>query len=73
LQKEPHPNKIRNYEGYDYVPAFHKKNVDASQEYFWKDPPPEAWRTKYISVRYKLVNALHKAGVKLMAGSDGPE
>lgn len=65
--------EIQQYSGYSYVPAFHKKNVDASQEYFWKDPPPEALRTKYISIRYKLVNALHKAGVKLMAGSDGPE
>ncbi len=65
--------EIRKYEGYDYVPAFHKKSVDASQEYFWNDPPPEAWRKKYISVRYKLVRALHQEGVKMMAGSDGPE
>ena len=66
-------DQIRSYPGYNYVPAFHKKNVDGSQQYFWKDPPPEAWRTKYVSIRYKMVKALHKAGVKLMAGSDGPE
>lgn len=65
--------QVRNMRGYDYVPAFHKKNVNASQEYFWKDPPPEDWRRKYIAVRYKMVDALYKAGTRLMAGSDGPE
>lgn len=65
--------QIKQDAGYRYVPAFHKINVDGSQEYFWKDPPSEALREKYISIRYKLVNALHKAGVRLMAGSDGPE
>lgn len=65
--------QISKYPGFSYVPAFHKKKVDASQAYFWNDPPNEALRTKYIDIRYKLVNALNKAGVKLMAGSDGPE
>ena len=57
----------------DSVPAFHKKKVNASQEYFWKDPPPETLRKKYITIRYKMVEALYNAGTKLMAGSDGPE
>jgi hypothetical protein len=64
---------IRSYPGYRYVPAFHKESVNVSQEYFWKDPPAESLRTKYIRIRYKLANALFKAGTKLMAGSDGPE
>jgi imidazolonepropionase-like amidohydrolase len=67
------PEQIRKLPGYAFVPAFHKKNVNQAQEYFWNDPPPEAWRAKYIDIRYKLVNALHEAGVNLMAGSDGPE
>ena len=64
---------IRNYPGYRFVPAFHKVNVNGSQEYFWKDPPAETLRMKYIRIRYKLVNELYKSGIKLMAGSDGPE
>jgi hypothetical protein len=65
--------QVRRLPGYSFVPAFHKRNVDQAQEYFWKDPPPAALRTKYIDIRYKLVKALYNAGVKLMAGSDGPE
>lgn len=40
---------------------------------FWRNPPPEADRLRYVAVRQHLTKALHDAGARLMAGSDAPE
>ncbi|MCE9595140.1 MAG: amidohydrolase family protein [Planctomycetes bacterium] len=40
---------------------------------YWKNPPSEARRQRYIELRQRFVRELHAAGVKLLCGSDAPE
>ena len=65
--------EIEKFPQFNYVPAFMKKRADESFSYYWNNPPSEELRKKYLRIRYQFVTALHKAGVKLMTGSDSPE
>ena len=40
---------------------------------YWKDPPPEARRMRFVGARNAIVKAMADSGVKLMAGSDAPD
>jgi len=66
-------DEIKQFDCFDYVPAFMKKRGDESFNYYWNNPPSEALRKKYVRIRYEFVTSLYNAGVKLMTGSDGPE
>ena len=65
--------EIEKFSNFNYVPAFMKKRADEAFSHFWNNPPSEELREKYLRIRYKFVTSLHKAGVKLMTGSDSPE
>jgi hypothetical protein len=65
--------EIKNSPDYNYIPVFLKKDREEGRNFYWTNPPPEADRLRYIDLRLKMTKALYDAGVKLMAGSDGPE
>lgn len=66
-------DEIKNSPDYTYIPKFLREEREGPRQAFWKNPPPEADRKKYIDLRYKMTKALYDAGVPMMAGSDGPE
>ncbi|MBK8965141.1 MAG: amidohydrolase family protein [Saprospiraceae bacterium] len=68
-----HEDSIRALPDFDYIPASLKPDRFKAREYFWTDPPPEALRKRYISLRQHLTRALYTAGVPLLCGSDSPE
>ena len=39
---------------------------------YWKNPPSEAHRARYIAIRNRMVKAIVDSGGHIMAGSDGP-
>lgn len=45
----------------------------AALKRIWTNPPTEARRREYVRVRDQLVKEIHRAGGKIMAGSDSPE
>jgi hypothetical protein len=65
--------KIKNSPDYNYIPSFLKKEREEGRKFYWSNPPPETDRLRYIDLRFKITKALFDVGVKLMAGSDGPE
>jgi hypothetical protein len=66
-------SEIEEFPQFNYVPAFMKKRAEDAFNHFWNNPPSEELRKKYLRVRYQFVTAMHRAGVKLMTGSDSPE
>jgi hypothetical protein len=65
--------QIQNFRVFPYVPPSHKTYVDAAFKSYWKQPPPQELRTKYIAMRHRITLELYRAGGNLLAGSDGPE
>lgn len=58
---------------YAYIPSNIKTERWQIKDRYWKNPPPESSRKKYVAIRKKITYELWKAGVPLMAGSDSPE
>ncbi|MCO6511987.1 MAG: amidohydrolase family protein [Aridibacter famidurans] len=56
-----------------FIPDRIREEMGGPRAQFWKNPPAEARRKKYVEYRNKLVKAIHDAGGKVMAGSDAPE
>ncbi|REJ75615.1 MAG: hypothetical protein DWQ47_09095 [Acidobacteria bacterium] len=58
---------------YGFLPDKIRDEMSGPRNQFWKSPPSEDRRAKYVDYRNKLVKAIHDAGGKVMAGSDAPE
>src|SRR5262249_20226444 len=54
-------------------PKAHRDLYLRAHERYWRNPPSEARRKRYIEVRNRLVKAIFDAGGKILAGSDAPE
>ncbi len=65
--------EIKTSPDYAYIPSFLKADREKGRNRFWQNPPPESDRKRYIDLRFKMTKALYDGGIKLMAGSDGPE
>lgn len=65
--------EIRGRPDYRFIPEKLRKEMAEPRERFWSSPPSEARRKQFVSVRNKLVKAIHSAGGKIMTGSDAPE
>ena len=65
--------QITASDDYRFVSAEVRDELLRGRAVFWANPPPEAQRLRYVELRNRLTLALHKAGAKLMAGSDAPE
>lgn len=56
-----------------FIPERIREEMSGPRAQFWKSPPSEDRRAKYVKYRNMLVKAIHDAGGKVMAGSDAPE
>lgn len=65
--------QIRQLPDYAYIPEKIKEERWKIREHYIKNSPPDQSRKRYVELRKKMVYALWKAGVPLMAGSDSPE
>lgn len=66
-------DQIKQKPDFNFIPANIKAERWETRNHFWKNPPPQASRDRYVAVRRKITGELWKNGVKLMAGSDSPE
>lgn len=55
------------------MPPKHRATYVAAHERYWKNPPSETRRKRYVDVRNRLVKAISDAGGRILAGSDAPE
>lgn len=65
--------EIRSRPDYAFIPDRIREEMSGPRSQFWKNPPTEERRKRYVDYRNKLVKAIHDAGGKVMAGSDAPE
>lgn len=65
--------EIRSRPDWALQPAKHRDLYMRAHERYWKNPPTEARRKRYVEVRNRLVKEIADAGGKIMAGSDAPE
>jgi imidazolonepropionase-like amidohydrolase len=65
--------EIRARPDWAMMPPKHRALYLGAHERYWKNPPTEARRRRYVAVRNRLVKAIADAGGKIMAGSDSPE
>lgn len=56
-----------------YVPAKMRTGFAQQVQGVRDDPAPSEERRRFTELRYELVRALHKAGAKLLVGSDSPQ
>jgi imidazolonepropionase-like amidohydrolase len=54
-------------------PDKHRDLYLMAHQRYWKNPPSEARRKRYIQVRNQIVKSISDAGGKILAGSDTPE
>jgi imidazolonepropionase-like amidohydrolase len=65
--------EIRSRPEWSLMPPKHRELYLGAHQRYWKNPPSEARRRRYVEVRNQLVKAISDAGGKIMAGSDTPE
>jgi imidazolonepropionase-like amidohydrolase len=65
--------EIRRSPDYRFLPAKKRADVAGFQTRYWGNPPSEARRRKWVSIRDRLIRAIHAKGGKILTGSDTPE
>jgi imidazolonepropionase-like amidohydrolase len=65
--------EIKNKPDYNYIPSKLREEKWKYRNSYLNKMAPLSSREKYVHIRKQMVNALWKAGVPLMAGSDAPE
>lgn len=65
--------EIRSRPDWVLQPPAHRDLYLRAHERYWKNPPTEARRKRYVAVRNRLVKEIADAGGKILAGSDTPE
>jgi imidazolonepropionase-like amidohydrolase len=66
-------DEIRARPDWQNQPLKHRELYLQANERYWKNPPSEARRKKYVELRNKMLKAIADAGGRIMAGSDTPE
>lgn len=66
-------SSIKNRLDYRFFPEHVREEMYQTREAYWKNPPSEARRARYVQLRNALVKEIHDSGGHLMAGSDAPE
>jgi len=65
--------EIRARPDYRFVPPAVREGWEGASKRLRAAPPAESRRREYVRVRNLLVREIHRAGGKIMAGSDTPE
>jgi hypothetical protein len=65
--------EIRSRPDWAMMPPGARALYLGARERYWKSPPSEARRMRWIAVRNRLVKAIADSGGRIMAGSDAPE
>lgn len=65
--------EIKAYPDFPFVPQYMRDPWFAAGKRIWASPPSETRRKRFIEARNLMVKEIHKAGGKIMAGSDSPD
>ena len=57
---------------YRHIPPAMRNLYAGARANYWRNPPSDELRARYLAVRNRLVRAIVDSGGKIMAGSDGP-
>lgn len=66
-------SSIKNRLDYRFFPRPVREEMYQTREAYWKNPPSETRRERYVRFRNALAREIHDSGGHLMAGSDAPE
>jgi imidazolonepropionase-like amidohydrolase len=66
-------SSIKNRLDYRFFPEHVREEMYQTRAAYWKNPPSEARRQRYVRLRDALAKEIHDSGGHLMAGSDAPE
>lgn len=64
--------EIRVRPEYGLLPESMRNGWERSRAAYWRNPPTDAQRERYIRIRDRMVRAILDSGGRIMAGSDGP-
>jgi imidazolonepropionase-like amidohydrolase len=64
--------EVRARPDYAHIPEKMRAGYEGARAQYWKNPPSEAHRARYIAIRNRMVKAIIDSGGHIMAGSDGP-
>jgi imidazolonepropionase-like amidohydrolase len=65
-------DEVRARPEYGMLPATYRNGWERSRAAYWRNPPSDAQRARYIALRDRMVRAIVDSGGAVMAGSDGP-
>lgn len=65
--------EIKAYPDFPFVPQYMRDPWFAAGKRIWATPPSESRRKRFVEARNLMVKEIHKAGGKIMAGSDSPD
>ncbi|MBC8064529.1 MAG: amidohydrolase family protein [Chlorobia bacterium] len=65
--------EIKAYPDFPFVPEYMRKPWFSAGKRIWASPPSEVRRKRFIQARNLMVKEIHRAGGKIMAGSDSPD
>lgn len=66
-------DQIKAYPDFPFVPQYMREPWFAAGKRIWANAPSEARRKRFVEARNLMVKEIHKAGGKIMAGSDSPD
>ena len=55
-----------------HIPPAMRDGYLRARTAYWRNPPSDALRARYLEIRGRMVRAIVDSGGKIMAGSDGP-
>lgn len=58
---------------YAVLPDSLRRQMREGRDYYWRNPPSDERRARYVEARNRIVRAIHQAGGRILAGSDSPE
>jgi hypothetical protein len=64
--------EVRARPDYAHIPAKMREGYEGARAYYWKNPPSDERRARYIAIRNRMVKAIVDSGGHIMAGSDAP-
>jgi imidazolonepropionase-like amidohydrolase len=64
--------EVRSRPDYAHIPEKMRAGYERARAQYWKNPPSEAHRARYIAIRNRMVKAIVDSGGHVMAGSDAP-
>lgn len=65
-------DEVTSRPDFRHIPATMRNGYLRARTGYWRNPPSDELRSRYLAIRNRMVRAIIDSGGKIMAGSDGP-